>query len=62
MAVINEYIAKKQILEYIEYYIGKYSDMTENDGEALLNSENIPLVLADISKELDKILNNENKM
>lgn len=60
MAIINEYIVKQKILEDIEYYIGKYSDMTENDGEALLNSENIPLVLADISKELDKILENVN--
>jgi hypothetical protein len=57
--LINEFIIKRKILEDIEYYIGKYSDMTENDGEALLNSESIPLILEDMSKELDKILINE---
>ena len=58
MALINEHLAKEQILKSIEIAIRNnlYMEVSVD----LLYEEDIPLVLDEVSKELDKILENVN--
>ena len=55
MAVINEFIVKQKILDTVERLIRTYA--SDEVADTMLFEEMFPLVLEDLSKELDSLLN-----